>query len=57
MAYLIFCFSKRIILWMHVWEGWKERQKFRLFAYLIINPNQERVLKTLGKLLKRSYLN
>ena len=57
MAYLIFCFSKRIILWMHVWEGWKERQKFRLFAYLIINPNQERVLKTLGKLLKHSYLN
>ena len=32
------------------------RQKFRLFAYVIV-PNQKRVIKKLAKLLKPSYLN
>ena len=41
---------------MHVWGGREGRQKFRLFAYVII-PNQERVVKKLEKLLKHSYLN
>ena len=41
---------------MHAWGGREGRQKFRLFAYVII-PNQERVVKKLEKLLKHSYLN
>ena len=32
------------------------RQKFRLFAYVIIH-NQKRVIKKLAKLLKPEYLN
>ena len=41
---------------MHACEGREGRQKFRLFAYVII-PNQKRVVKKLAKLLKHSYLN
>ena len=32
------------------------RQKFRLFAYVIV-PNRKRVIKKLAKLVKPSYLN
>ena len=41
---------------MHAWGGSDGRQKFRLFAYVII-ANQERVVKNLAKLLKHLYLN
>ena len=45
-----------MILRMHACRGREGSQKFRLFVYVII-PNQERVVKKIGKLLKHSYLN